>query len=403
MAVIPPSARTYSKFQAIQDSFQYSRKTQVLQYEITTLSFTRMTKCTKALETYLESLQRQGEPTTSKAESGEGMKVVEANKGLQSLERYISILKEDAKPEEFLPSTTGRNRPRISEDSAVGYMNVAKEKTVYARKSNSSSLFDVKADGSNLYLTSILISMNIAVFLFEIASPIKNADGNLWSLPLMYGAKVNDLIMVGEWWRLVTPMFLHAGLLHIALDSWVLLSFGPQVCKGYGAFTFFLIYVLGGISGNFTSFLHTSEPTVGGSGPVFAVIGSWLIYQAQNKDVYGKENTDSMFQKAVIATASSFVLANFGPIDNWTSLGAAISGIIYGYLTSQVIRIDDASSPSVENRIKEEMTLSKQTINPWKSLIIFTLFVSVFSSLLLFVESPPLSTLELKEITQIVN
>lgn len=52
------------------------------------------------------------------------------------------------------------------------------------------------------------MSINIAVVLFELASPIRNSDLELLSLPLMYGAKINDLILVGEWWRLVTPMFL---------------------------------------------------------------------------------------------------------------------------------------------------------------------------------------------------
>ena len=57
----------------------------------------------------------------------------------------------------------------------------------------------------------------------------------------------------------------HSGFFHMALGCWGLLTFGPQVCKGYGSFTFFLIYILGGISGNLTSFLHTAEPTVGGT------------------------------------------------------------------------------------------------------------------------------------------
>jgi len=57
----------------------------------------------------------------------------------------------------------------------------------------------------------------------------------------------------------------HSGAFHVVLGSWSLLTFGPEVCRGYGSFTFFLIYVLGGISGNLTSFLHTPEPTVGGT------------------------------------------------------------------------------------------------------------------------------------------
>ena len=57
----------------------------------------------------------------------------------------------------------------------------------------------------------------------------------------------------------------HSGVLHVALSCWTLLTFGRQVCREYGPFTFFLIYVLGGVSGNLTSFLHTPDPTVGGT------------------------------------------------------------------------------------------------------------------------------------------
>lgn len=50
---------------------------------------------------------------------------------------------------------------------------------------------------------------------------------------------------------------------------------------------------------------------------MFAIIGAWLIYQLQNKDVMEKDVSDGFFQKAIIITALGFILSNFGPIDDW--------------------------------------------------------------------------------------
>uniref|UniRef100_A0A0D9VFE1 Peptidase S54 rhomboid domain-containing protein n=1 Tax=Leersia perrieri TaxID=77586 RepID=A0A0D9VFE1_9ORYZ len=109
----------------------------------------------------------------------------------------------------------------------------------------------------------------------------------------------------------------HSGFLHIALGCWMLLTFGPRVCSAYGQTTFLLMYILGGVCGNLTSYVHTSELTVCGTGPVFALIGAWLIYQSQNKDAVDKNVSETMFRQAVAATTISFVLSSFGRIDNW--------------------------------------------------------------------------------------
>uniref|UniRef100_A0A2P2MSJ3 Rhomboid-like protein n=1 Tax=Rhizophora mucronata TaxID=61149 RepID=A0A2P2MSJ3_RHIMU len=242
---------------------------------------------------------------------------------------------------------------------------------------------------SDLYFVGMLASIDIAVFLFEIASPVRNSQYELFSLPLAYGAKINDLILLGEWWRLVTPMFLHSGAFHLALGCWSLLTFGPQVCRTYGSFTFFLIYMLGGISGNLTSYLHTQEPTVGGTGPVFAIIGAWLAYQIQNRGVTAKDVSECMFQKAVVITALSCILSNFGPIDDWTHLGAAITGIVYGFFTCPTLQMDDASPRTGR---EEGIALVRRYADPCKSLMVFTISILVLGSLLFLVE-PPLDTI----------
>lgn len=88
----------------------------------------------------------------------------------------------------------------------------------------------------------------------------------LHSLPcvrgLLYGREF-EVWVSGYLWSIFCLQ--HSGIFHIALGCWMLLTFGPRVCRAYGSFTFFLLYILGGISGNLTSFLHIPDPTVGGT------------------------------------------------------------------------------------------------------------------------------------------
>lgn len=55
-------------------------------------------------------------------------------------------------------------------------------------------------------------------------------------------------------------------------------------------------------------------------GPVFAVIGAWLMYQIQNRDVIANDASENLFQKAIIITALGFILSSLGPIDEWYGL-----------------------------------------------------------------------------------
>lgn len=67
------------------------------------------------------------------------------------------------------------------------------------------------------------------------------------------GAKDTQKIVDGQVWRLVIPMFLHAGLVHLLLNMAVLLRLGPQMEAEYGVGKFIALYFLSGISGNIWS------------------------------------------------------------------------------------------------------------------------------------------------------
>ncbi|XP_002516742.3 RHOMBOID-like protein 9, chloroplastic isoform X1 [Ricinus communis] len=360
----------------------------------------------RLLDSYFGKLQGDAnQPSTDSSDEttklGNKSKEINPTEELQSLNSYLDKLSKDSNLENYVSSTsddlTTESEKLVSvyEDSKRGEEEKPKSFVKLREKDANRGLRRSQAlqqndETSDLYLTSILVSINIAVFLFELASPVRNSEFELFTLPLLYGAKINDLILVGEWWRLLTPMFLHSGVFHMALGCWSLLTFGPQVSRGYGSFTFVLIFILGGISGNLTSFLHTPEPTVGGTGPIFAIIGAWLVFQMQNKDVIAKDISESMFQKAIIITGLSFILSHFEPIDDWTHLGATLTGIVYGYFTCPTLQLDNASSRSGQD---EGVAFVRGYANSCKSLILFAVLIVLLISLLFFIE-PPLDTLE---------
>lgn len=231
----------------------------------------------------------------------------------------------------------------------------------------------------NSNLINVLVAVNIAVYLFGLASPHEALGFTDSSLPIVYGAKVNDLIVAGQWWRFITPMFLHASLLHIGLGSWALLSFGPAVESAYGTLGFSMIYLLGGLFGDLTSFFHTSEWTVGGTGPIYALVGCWVVYLLKNREIIGKEIADDMIRKVVILSAVNVALCNSLPIDDWTHLGALLIGTAFGILASPTMQMNVTVKESdKENEDAEAYLWFNDGASPARLTLIFALCLGIF-------------------------
>ncbi|KAL2652059.1 hypothetical protein R1flu_020187 [Riccia fluitans] len=330
---------------------------------------------TVSLETLSEkSVKDSRVEVTSKTDDGSELQ------GLKSLDAYFEKLKpktpEPVKDEvvETPPETPEKPGELTEEELFFKALLEAKEEYEKYKASQRSTEGKFEASGSEEEVNeldlsewekegqpstssdfiNLLVAVNVAVYLFGLASPHEAFGITDSSLPFVYGAKVNELIVAGQWWRLITPMFLHASILHVGLGSWALLSFGPAVESAYGTFGFAMIYFLGGIFGNLTSFFHTNEWTVGGTGPIYALVGTWLVYLLKNRDTIGKEIADDMIRKVIILSALNVALWNSLPVDDWTHLGAIAIGLFFGLLASPTMQFN-LSLKELDPDSKEEM------------------------------------------------
>lgn len=131
--------------------------------------------------------------------------------------------------------------------------------------------------GPTAPVTRILVGINVAVFLAEMlagSSLMSQAGGTL----NRYGALVGFEVANGEYWRLLTSAFLHAGLLHLAFNMWILWIVGQLLEPAVGSAKFALIYFVALFAGSFgVLLLEPDHFTVGASGAIFGVVAAALI------------------------------------------------------------------------------------------------------------------------------
>lgn len=125
---------------------------------------------------------------------------------------------------------------------------------------------------------------------------------------LRYGSGFSPLTFgQGEWWRLVTPMFLHGGLLHFAMNTMVLLQLGPLVEEEYGTERFASIYLITGIASTFGSQAFRVVNMVGASGALCGLLGLMLVHGIRRGGAYGNALKKVMLQNTVLMLVISFL------------------------------------------------------------------------------------------------
>jgi rhomboid protease GluP len=199
------------------------------------------------------------------------------------------------------------------------------------------------SSAASIGLTQVIFGINVLVFLamvFASGNPVAFANPMQdFSGPeiLRWGANVGAITMSGEWWRLLTCVFVHGSLLHIGFNMWCLWNLG-ELCESlYGRWTYAAIYLLCGIGSSLTSvFWHPATLSVGASGAIFGLAGALI---AAFK--LGEFSVPRAALQGTLRSLGLFVFYNlvFGQAMRTTDNAAHIGGLITGLILGALIAV----------------------------------------------------------------
>jgi rhomboid protease GluP len=137
------------------------------------------------------------------------------------------------------------------------------------------------------------------------------------------------IFLANEWWRLVTAMFLHGGLIHIGFNMMALMQFGPAIEELYGSARYLFIYVFTGAFG-FLASAFTGHFSLGASGALLGLVGVMLAVTSKRGGAYMRDLRSRLISSVVILFVLGF--SGFMAMDNWAHGGGLAAGFLLGKL-----------------------------------------------------------------------
>ncbi len=188
--------------------------------------------------------------------------------------------------------------------------------------------------------TSAVVAVTIAIYGISWYLTATSASAQLNGAPGMGGISGEVLmrlgakspyILAGEWWRLVTAIFLHAGLLHIGLNLWCLFDLGPEVESLFSTAKFIVFYLFTGVAGFVLSLWWSPfGMSVGASGAILGLVGI-LIGASFHHGRLGKDYRSQLWRWVIYI----FIFGLFFAVDNAAHFGGLVTGALLGYLVPE--------------------------------------------------------------------
>ncbi|OZU89966.1 rhomboid family intramembrane serine protease [Virgibacillus indicus] len=179
------------------------------------------------------------------------------------------------------------------------------------------------------FLIYILLAINVLIF---ILLETNGGSGSIETL-IEFGAKYNPAIIEeGEWWRIVSSMFLHIGFLHLFMNMLAVYYLGALAERIYGSWRFLIIYFLAGIGGGLASFAFSPHVSAGASGALFGLFGALLFFGLIYKKIFFQTMGKNILLLIVINIVIGFTIPQI-------DMGAHLGGLIAGFIASAIVHL----------------------------------------------------------------
>ncbi len=151
------------------------------------------------------------------------------------------------------------------------------------------------------------------------------------------GAMAPPAVANGQFWRLFTAMFLHAGLLHVALNAYFFWLFGRMVESVYGRTWMLLIYLVSGFLASVASYAFgpVIALAVGASGAISGVFGAFIAYNYRRRHVAA--NAANLRMALTVIVLNAFIAVVYSSIDWRAHVGGLVAGFALGYLADDAV------------------------------------------------------------------
>ncbi|MDP4262451.1 MAG: rhomboid family intramembrane serine protease [Bacteroidota bacterium] len=262
---------------------------------------------------------------------------------------------------------TGRNKKHITEffaafepvkanatDQRIGEWNekilLLKEETIKVAQQEIEQAKEVDKvmnfSKGNLYLTYGIIAVNVLVFV------LMGLDGVSLFSPtgidiIRWGANYAPLTLSGDWWRLISCVFVHIGIIHLAFNMYALYMAGVYLERMIGKPGYIIAYLCTGVFASMTSLWWHKVPatSAGASGAIFGLYGVFLALLSTN--LIPKQIRNGLLQSIGIFVIYNLAYGMKSGVDNAAHIGGLLSGLIVGYLYYIILKAENTAKKMI--------------------------------------------------------